>query len=70
MDLPFRYWALDLRGRIVNMFHDELSAETYVRRQSEQLVYLILKDIQTSHQFKYNPSIAGFELVSKRPKLW
>lgn len=70
MDLPFRYWALDLRGRMVSMFHDELSAETYVRKQSEQLVSLILKDTKTGCRFKYNPSMACFELISKLPKLW
>jgi hypothetical protein len=52
------------------MFHDELSAEAYIRKQSEQLVSLILKDMKTGSQFKYNPSMACFELVSKRPKLW
>lgn len=70
MEIPFQYWATDLRGRLVNMFHDALSAETYVRRKSEQLVFLLVKDTRTGHTYKYNPSTADFELFSKRPKLW
>jgi len=51
------------------MFQDELSAETYIRRKAEQLEYLLLKNTYNGYTYKYDPSSAEFELVSKRPKL-
>lgn len=65
----FQFWVLDLRGRLVTMFQDELSAETYIRRKAEQLEYLLLKNTYNGYTYKYDPSSAEFELVSKRPKL-